>query len=96
VKTIFTELIYESHIAEIDGHIALVMIIDGKSDAEIVESFQARSSLPAQESRRKLDRGNPHHPPACPDPHQAQLHPMVNMKDGVIRPDWPDDGIFVA
>ena len=22
--------------------------------------------------------------------------PVVNRKDGVIRPDWTDDGIFVA
>jgi DNA-binding Lrp family transcriptional regulator len=33
VRTIFTDLIYESHIAEIEGRIALVMIIEGKNSA---------------------------------------------------------------
>ena len=42
VRTIFTDLIYESHIAEIDGRIALVMVIEGKHDADIVENVQGK------------------------------------------------------
>ncbi len=41
VITIFTELIFESYIAEIDGHIALVMVVEGGSESDIVERFQA-------------------------------------------------------
>lgn len=42
VKTVFTELIYESHLAEIDGHIALLLLIEGETDAEIVENVQSK------------------------------------------------------
>ncbi|MSR65313.1 MAG: Lrp/AsnC family transcriptional regulator [Verrucomicrobiae bacterium] len=97
VKTIFTELIYESHIAEIDGHISLVMVIEGKNDAEIVESFQGKiipsllknhgdNSIQEISTIRLL----------APIRIKHNYIPMVNMKDGVIKRDWPDDGIFVA
>ncbi len=36
VHSIFTELIFESHIAEIDGHISLLMLIEGKDVAVFV------------------------------------------------------------
>ena len=39
VSTVFTEFIYESHIAEINGHTALVMLIEGSSDDEINVNF---------------------------------------------------------
>jgi len=42
VKTIFTELIFESHLAEIDGHVALIMLVEGQSDADIVENVQSK------------------------------------------------------
>ncbi|MEE6246138.1 MAG: Lrp/AsnC family transcriptional regulator, partial [Thermoproteota archaeon] len=32
VRTIFTDIIYESHIAEIDGHTGLLLILEGSSD----------------------------------------------------------------
>src|SRR3989338_3000866 len=39
VRTIFTDYICESHLAEIEGHVAYIMIIEGKSDSDIVEVF---------------------------------------------------------
>ena len=42
VKTIFTELIYESHLAEIDGHTAIIMKIEGKTDDEINIGFNSK------------------------------------------------------
>ena len=42
VKKIFTELIFESHLAEIDGHVALIMLVEGQSDADIVENVQSK------------------------------------------------------
>jgi DNA-binding Lrp family transcriptional regulator len=42
VRTVFTDYIYESHIAEIDGHTALMMIIEGHSDDEINEAFNSK------------------------------------------------------
>ena len=37
VVTVFTRTIYESHIAEIDGQVALVMVVEGASETDIVD-----------------------------------------------------------
>ncbi len=42
IKTLFTELIYESHFAEMSGHTAILLIIEGSSDEEISESFNGK------------------------------------------------------
>ena len=39
VKMSYGRYIYESHLAEIGGHVALVMIIEGHTDEDIVENF---------------------------------------------------------
>ena len=97
VRSIFTDLIYESHIAEIDGRVALVMIIEGKNDADIIENVQGKI-VP---SLRKN-----HGPDSIEEISTVRLlqsirifHnyvPLVNMRHGVLREDWPVDGIFVG
>jgi DNA-binding Lrp family transcriptional regulator len=97
VKTIFTELIYESHIAEMDGHISLVMIIEGRNDAEIVESFQGKiiPSLHKNHGENSIQEISTIRLLA-PIRIKHNYIPMVNMKEGIIKSDWPDEGIFVA
>jgi DNA-binding Lrp family transcriptional regulator len=97
VRTIFTDLIYESHIAEIEGRVALVMIIEGKNDSDIVENVQGRI-VP---SLRKN-----HGPDSIEEISTMRLlgpirifHnyvPLVNMRAGVISANWPQDGVFVG
>jgi len=97
VRTIFTDLIYESHMAEIEGRIALVMIIEGKNDADIVENVQGKI-VP---SLRKN-----HGPDSIEEISTIRLlgpirvfHnyvPLVNMRSGVLSADWPKDAIFVG
>ena len=97
VRTIFTDLIYESHIAEIEGRIALIMIIEGKNDSDIVENVQGK----VVPSLRKN-----HGPDSIEEISTIRLlgpirifHnyvPLVNMRLGVINQDWPKDGIFVG
>lgn len=97
VRTIFTDLIYESHIAEIEGRIALVMIIEGKNDSDIVENVQGK----VVPSLRKN-----HGPDSIEEISTIRLlgpirifHnyvPLVNMRQGVINADWPQDAIFVG
>ncbi|MCH7735459.1 MAG: winged helix-turn-helix transcriptional regulator [Chloroflexi bacterium] len=38
VANVFSELIRDSFIAETDGHIALVMVVEGKSDSDVADS----------------------------------------------------------
>jgi DNA-binding Lrp family transcriptional regulator len=97
VRSVFTDLIYESHIAELDGHVALVMIIEGKNDADIIENVQGKI-IP---SLRKN-----HGPESIEEISTLRLlgpirvfHnyvPLVNMHQGVLRGDWTDDAIFVG
>jgi len=97
VRSVFTDLIYESHIAEMDGRVALVMIIEGKHDADIIENVQGKI-IP---SLRKN-----HGPDSIEEISTLRLlgpirifHnyvPLVNMEKGVLRGDWADDAIFVG
>ncbi|HUJ72010.1 MAG TPA: Lrp/AsnC family transcriptional regulator [Verrucomicrobiae bacterium] len=97
VRSVFTDLIYESHIAEMDGRVALVMIIEGKDEADILDSVQGKI-IP---SLRKN-----HGPDSIEEISTLRLlgpirifHnylPSVNMDKGVLRPDWTDDAIFVG
>ncbi|HEY5504694.1 MAG TPA: Lrp/AsnC family transcriptional regulator [Sedimentisphaerales bacterium] len=97
VRSVFTDLIYESHIAEMDGRVALVMIIEGKNEADIIENVQGKI-VP---SLRKN-----HGPDSIEEISTLRLlgpirifHnyvPLVNMSKGILRPDWTDDAIFVG
>jgi DNA-binding Lrp family transcriptional regulator len=97
VRSVFTDLIYESHIAETDGHVTLVMIIEGKNDADIIENVQGKI-VP---SLRKN-----HGPDSIEEISTVRLlspirvfHnyvPLVNMDKGVLRSDWTDDAILVG
>ena len=40
VRSVFTKIIFESHIAEIDGKLAMLLFIDGASDTDIVQTVQ--------------------------------------------------------
>ena len=97
IRSIFTDLIYESHIAEIEGRIALVMIIEGKNAADIVENVQGKivpslrknhgpDSIEEISTMRMLDSIRLFH----------NYVPLVNMREGVLRDEWPKDAIFVG
>lgn len=97
IRTIFTDLIYESHIAETEGRVALIMIVEGKHATDIVENMHA-TIIP---SLRKN-----HGPDSIEEVSSIRLlapirifHnyvPLVNMHGGVLRADWPKDAVFVG
>ena len=97
VANVFSELIRDSYIAETDGHIALVMVVEGESDSDVAESLQGKiipslkknhgdSSIVELRTIRLLGAIRREH----------NYLPMVNMEDGVMRRDWPDEAIFVG
>ena len=97
IGTVFPELIYESHIAEIEGHIALVMIVEGKNDSEVVENVQAKI-IPSLKKNHGADSIIQISTIRLLGPIR-QLHnylPAFNMGGGHLRPDWPDAAIFVG
>ena len=97
VRSIFTEMLFESHIAEIDGNVAMLLFIDGASDTDIVQTVQEKlipsllrnhgeGSISGVSTIRLLK----------PVREMRNYLPFVNMQDGYIRRDWPDEAIYVG
>ncbi len=97
IKSVFTELIFQSHIAEIDGHIALIMLIEGRDDSDVVESMQGKI-IPSLRKNHGQDSVEEVQTLRVLAPIRMLRNyiPIVNMKDGVLKEDWPDEAIFVG
>lgn len=97
VRSIFTEIIFESHIAEIDGKLAMLLFIDGASDTDIVQTVQERliPSLRRNHGEDSIEEVSTVRILAPVRMMRNYILP-VNMEDGYIRKDWPDDAIYVG
>ena len=96
-QTIFAESIFESHIAEIDGKVALLLFVDGDSDLDIVRRIHeelipillknhGEDSIEAVSTLRLL----------APVRFMRNYQPLVNMNGGYLLPDWPSEAIYVG
>lgn len=96
VANVFSELIRDSYIAETDGHVALVMVVEGESDNDVAENVQGKiipslqknhgeASIVELRSIRLLGSIRRDH----------NYLPMVNMARGILREGWPDEAIFL-
>lgn len=96
VKLTYGKFIFESHIAEIEGHVALVMIIEGKSDEDIVENFN-KHIIPSLKRNHGEDSIIEVSTIRISDPIRIfhNYLPMLNMENGFIKKDWLDELIFV-
>lgn len=97
VRSIFTELLFESHIAEVDGRLALLLFIDGTSDTDLVQTVQEDliPSLLANHGANSIEKVSTMRL-LLPVRYMRNYLPFVNMKAGYIRSDWPDDAIYVG
>ena len=97
VRSVFTEIIFESHIAEIDGKLAMLLFIDGASDTDIVQTVQERliPSLRRNHGEDSIEEVSTVRILAPVRMMRNYILP-VNMEDGYIRKDWPDDAIYVG
>ena len=97
VANVFSELILESYIAETDGQIALVIVMEGESDSDVADNLQGKlipslqknhgeDSIAELRTIRLLGTIRREH----------NYLPMVNMKGAVLDEDWPDEAIFVG
>lgn len=97
VRSSFTEIIFESHIAEIDGKLAMLLFIDGTDEIDIVQTVQEKlipsllrnhgeNSIEAVETVRVL----------APVRQMRNYVLPVNMHAGYIKKDWPDEAIYVG
>jgi len=95
VKSLFSELIQESHFAEVDGHMAIILFVEGITDSEITENFNGKI-LPAMLNNHGQD--------SIIEVNTIRLNsairlfhnylPGINIKNGKLHPDWPLDSIF--
>ena len=97
VRSIFTEIIFESHIAEIDGKLAMLLFIDGANETEIVQTVQEQliPSLLRNHGENSIEEVNTIRVLAPVRTVRNYIQP-VNMKDGYIKKDWPDEAIYVG
>ena len=96
VANVFSELIRDSYIAEMDGHIALVMVVEGESDSDVADNVQGKI-IPSLQKNHGEDSIQELRTIRLLDPIR-RLHnylPMVNIEEGFIKKSWPDDAIFV-
>jgi len=97
VRSIFTEIIFESHIAEIDGKLAMLMFIDGASDTELVQTVQEKliPSLLKNHGENSIEEISTIRL-LSPVRVMRNYLPFVNMESGYIKKDWPDEAIYVG
>jgi len=97
VRSIFTEIIFESHIAEIDGKLAMLLYIDGASDTEIVQTVQEKliPSLLKNHGENSIEKISTIRL-LLPVRVMRNYLPFVNMENGYIKKDWPNDAIYVG
>ncbi len=97
VRSIFTEIIFESHIAEIDGKLAMLLFIDGASDTDIVQTAQERliPSLLRNHGEHSIEEVSTMRILSPVRVMRNYVLP-VNMENGYLRKDWPDEAIYVG
>jgi len=97
VRSVFTEIIFESHIAEIDGKLAMLLFIDGASDTDIVQTVQEQliPSLLKNHGPDSIEEVQTIRVLAPVRVMRNYVLP-VNVEAGYIRKDWPDEGIYVG
>lgn len=97
VRSVFTEIIFESHIAEIDGKLAMLLFIDGASDTDIVQTVQEQL-IPSLLKNHGPDSIEEVQTVRVLSPVRVMRNYVlpVNMEAGYIRKDWPDDAIYVG
>jgi len=97
VRSVFTEVIFESHIAEIDGQIAMLLFIDGANDIDIVQTVQEKviPSLEANHGQGSVEEVSTMR---ILSPVRAMRNYIlpVNINSGYIKKEWPDEAIYVG
>jgi hypothetical protein len=84
-------------VAEIDGHVALLLFIDGASDADIVQTVQDKliPSLLGNHGANSIEEVSTIRVLAPVRVMRNYVMP-VNMEHGYIRKEWPDEAIYVG
>ena len=96
IKSLFTEMIYQSTFAEIDGHTAILLVVEGNSNTEISENFNGKI-LPAMLKNHGQDSIIGISTIRLSDSIRFfhNYLPFINIKHGKLMHDWPLDSIYI-
>lgn len=86
----------QSYLGEKDGHLALILVLDARTQSELVEEFNGvfvphlrkafgENSIQEVTSARITNTLRRHH----------NYIPLLNMEAGYLKKDWPEGWIFV-
>jgi hypothetical protein len=85
-----------AYLGERDGHLALVLVLDAETDSLLVDEFSGKV-IP--HLREKLGNDCIRQIITTKISNTLRRHhnylPDINMENGIIKKDWPDDWIFV-
>ncbi|MDP7323754.1 MAG: winged helix-turn-helix transcriptional regulator [Candidatus Woesearchaeota archaeon] len=85
-----------AYLGEKDGHLALMMILDASNESQLVEEFHGKI-IPFL--RQKLGKSSVIRISTVGLDRLVRVHhnylPNMNMENGKIQKDWPDEMIFV-
>lgn len=97
VRSVFTESIVESHVAEMDGHLAMILIVEAGSDQELVQTVHEKI-IPSLRRNHGHDSIEEIRTMRLLVPVRTCRNYVlpVNMKSGYLAKEWPDDAIFVG
>ncbi len=96
-QPVFTESIYESHMAEIDGKVALLVYVDGDSDLDIVRRVH-EEIVPTLFENHGNDSIEEISTVRLLSPVRVMRNylPLINMAEGYLKPEWPLEAIYVG
>jgi DNA-binding Lrp family transcriptional regulator len=96
-QSVFTESLYESHVAEIDGKVALLLFVDGDSDLDIVRRIHEElvPTLFENHGAESIEEISTIRLLSAVRVMRNYL-PQVNMAEGYLKPDWPLESIYVG
>jgi DNA-binding Lrp family transcriptional regulator len=97
VRSVFTESIVESHVAEMDGHLAMILIVEAGSDQELVQIVHEKI-IPSLRRNHGHDSIEEIRTMRLLAPVRASRNYVlpVNMKNGYLAKEWPDEAIYVG
>ncbi len=95
VKSLFTDMIFQSSFAEIDGHTTILMIIEGESDNIISENFNGKI-LPLMQKEHGKESILNITTIRINDPIRIfhNYLPFINMEHGKLKKNWPLGSIY--
>ena len=97
VRSVFTESIIESHVAEMNGHLAMILVVEAESDQALVQTVHEKI-IPSLRRNHGHDCIEEIHTIRLLTPVRAMRNYVlpVNMKNGYLVKEWPDDAIYVG